>query len=236
MKNLSIIIPCFNEEGNIDNLFNSVEKLIEKNKNLEIIIVENGSTDQSLKKIQEQDLYKKKLIKLVIIDENKGYGFGIMQGVYSASGKYISWCHADMQTTPQDVVNAFLYNFEKLEEQKLVIKGKRINRNYFDQIFTLGMSVLASLIFGKKLSDINAQPKIFPKEFINHMKYPPNDFSLDVYFLVTAIQNNYKIIEHTVNWNQRTSGEAKGGGSLKLKLNLTIQTIKCIIKMKKNNL
>ena len=68
------------------------------------------------------------------------------------------------------------------------------------------------------------------------MKYPPNDFSLDVYFLVTAIQNNYKIIEHTVNWNQRASGEAKGGGSLKLKLNLTIRTIKCIIKMKKNNL
>ena len=57
-----------------------------------------------------------------------------------------------------------------------LVKRKRINRNYFDQIFTIRMTILATIIFGKKLSDINAMPKLFPRSFIKCMKKPPNDF------------------------------------------------------------
>ena len=65
------------------------------------------------------------------------------------------------------------------------------------------MSVLATLVFGKKLNDINAMPKIFPRKFIKYMKNAPFDFSLDVYFLVIATQKKYKIIEKMMKslWN-----------------------------------
>ena len=106
MKNLSIVIPCYNEEGNILGLFNNLEKLINLNSNLEIIIVDNGSTDNSLAKIKDHSLYKKKLIKLVLVEKNLGYGNGIMSGIYKSSTKYISWCHADLQIDPLDVYNA----------------------------------------------------------------------------------------------------------------------------------
>jgi glycosyltransferase involved in cell wall biosynthesis len=234
MKNLSIVIPCYNEEGNILELFNNLEKLINLNNNLEIIIVDNGSTDSSLAKIKDHSLYKNKLIKLVVVEKNLGYGNGIMSGIYKSSTKYISWCHADLQTPPQYACDAFKKNFDKLEKQKVIIKGKRVNRDIFDQLFTFGMSIVASLLFGNKLTDINAQPKIFSRQFLSLLKNPPNDFSLDVYLMVVAIQNQYKIIEYPVSWDQRVAGEAKGGGSIKAKIRITIQTLKCILNLKKN--
>tara|TARA_Y100000996_G_C22510569_1_gene638199 strand:- start:467 stop:1183 length:717 start_codon:yes stop_codon:yes gene_type:complete len=237
MIDLSIVIPCYNEEDNISFLFKNLKKLISKHKKrIEIIIVENGSTDKTRSKIQKDILFKSKKIKLVLIDKNKGYGHGIMTGVKKSKGNYVSWCHADMQTKPQDVFNAFYKNKLNLKKFRSVVKGKRINRNYFDQIFTIGMSILASLTFGRKLTDINAMPKLFPKSFIRYMKNPPNDFSLDVYFLVIAAIKKYKIIEHEVNWNDRKYGEAKGGGSIKAKFNLTIQTLKRIHQLKNSNI
>ena len=237
MIDLSIVIPCYNEEGNVKNLFKSLEKLLTKSKKkIEVIIVENGSTDQTRSKIKNEYLFRNKKIKLILIDKNKGYGHGIMTGVNKSRGKYVSWCHADLQTKPQDVFNAFSNNLDNLNKFKSVVKGKRINRDYFDQIFTIGMSILASIIFGKKLKDINAMPKLFPRGFIKYMKNAPNDFSLDVYFLVIATKENYKIIEHEVNWDERKYGEAKGGGSIKAKFNLTLQTLKRIIQLKYRNI
>lgn len=237
MVDLSIIIPCYNEEDNIKDLFKSLQKLLIKNKKkIEIIIVENGSTDKTRSKIKNEILYKNKKIKLILINKNRGYGHGIMTGVNRSKGKYISWCHADLQTKPQDVFNAFSYNLENLNKLRSVVKGKRINRDYFDQIFTIGMSILATLIFGKKLTDINAMPKLFPREFTKYMKEPPEDFSLDVYFLMIATREKYKIIEHEVKWDERKYGEAKGGGSIKAKLKITIQTIKRILQLKYSNM
>ena len=233
MENLSIIIPCYNEEDNISSLFNNLENLKKSYNNLEIIIVDNGSTDHSLEKIKNHHLYKNKLIRLVIVEKNIGYGNGIMSGVCQSTSNYISWCHADLQTPPEYACVAFEKNFYKLEREKIIIKGKRLNRDILDQIFTFGMSVIASLLFGKRLTDINAQPKIFSRKFLNLLNNPPLDFSLDVYLLVVALQNQYKIIEYPVSWNQRVAGEAKGGGSIKAKIRITIQTLKCILNLKK---
>ena len=66
MKILSIVLPCYNESKNLNNLLNSLEKL-KKNTDLEIIVVENGSTDNSLVKIKNHTIYKSNSIKLVEI-------------------------------------------------------------------------------------------------------------------------------------------------------------------------
>ena len=126
------------------------------------------------------------------IEKNIGYGHGIMAGVNVASGNYIGWCHADWQTEPIDILNAYTKNLNAIENELCVIKGLRKNRNFFDSMFTFGMSLFASIIFLKKINDINAQPKIFPKTFLNYLKEYPKDFSLDLYFLVMAKINNYR--------------------------------------------
>ncbi len=232
MNKLSIIIPCYNEDKNIFPLFEKIKKILENNYFIEIIIVDNGSTDDTNKNIMSSDLYKEKKINILKIEKNIGYGHGIMSGVNIAVGQYIGWCHADLQTEPSDVLNAYMNNIEKLSNQNCIIKGLRKNRNFFDSIFTFGMSVFASFMFKKKINDINAQPKLFPRSFLNYMKDYPKDFSLDLFLLVMAKANNYKIIDHEVIMKKRLFGEAKGGGTLKGKIRLIKRTLIYIIKLK----
>ena len=112
MKNLSIIIPCYNESENINILFDKLSELIKFYNDVEIVIVDNGSIDNSITKIKNHNLYKNDLITLVEIDKNIGYGHGIMSGVKKSSAKFIAWCHGDLQTNLTDVYNAFEKNLD----------------------------------------------------------------------------------------------------------------------------
>ena len=147
MKKLSIVIPCYNEEKNIEPLLEKIEELLNLDNNLEIIIVENGSTDNTHNNIINSDLAHKGKIKVYKIEKNIGYGHGIMSGVKIASGEFIGWCHADLQTEPKDIYDAYQKYFELLQNNKIVIKGLRKNRKIFDNFFTFCMSAIASIFF-----------------------------------------------------------------------------------------
>jgi len=233
MTKLSIVIPCYNEEKNVEPLFKKIEELLNLDKDLEIIIVENGSTDNTKNNIFNSHLVHKEKIKVHKIDENIGYGHGIMSGVKVADGEFIGWCHADLQTEPKDVYDAYQKNLDTLKNDRIVIKGLRKNRNFFDNFFTFCMSVIASIIFFRLINDINAQPKLFSKDFKNHLIDYPNDFSLDLYFLIIAKIKNYKIINHNVVLKNRLYNEAKGGGTFKGKIKLIKRTLLYMFNLKK---
>ena len=101
-------------------------------------------------------------------------------------------------------------------------------------MFTFGMTLFTYFLFRVKLNDINAQPKMFHRNFLQFLEDSPKDFSFDFYFLLKAKQNNYKIYESPVIWHNRYAGEAKGGDSIKLKLKLTARTLNYMLKLKKN--
>ena len=233
-KSLSIIIPCYNEQNCILPLFKKIEQLISLDNNLEIIIVDNGSVDDSSFIIKDHILYKQNKIKLVTIKENIGYGHGIMEGLKTSTSNYVSWCHSDLEIDPLFNLSAFKNNKVNLDNEKCMIKGNRIARPILDTLFTFIMSIFASLVFKTRLRDVNAQPKIFKKEFLQLIKAPPVDFSFDLYALVVAKYNNYKIINYPVLVKKRIAGIAKGGGgSIFSKIKLAIKTIKYIFKLRK---
>ena len=84
----------------------------------------------------------------------------------------------------------------------------------------------------RKINDINAQPKLFPKSFVKYMKNFPNDFSLDLFFIIIASINNFKIINYDVIMKKRVYGEAKGGGSISGKFKLIKRTMIYILKLR----
>ena len=231
---ISFIIPCFNEEKNIEKLFDKLDLLLNKysNENIEIVIVNNGSTDNSETLIKQHNIYKKKKINLLTIEKNIGYGDGIYKGINHSNGEILCWFHADLQFDPFDAIKIYQKYKLNLYDQKIMIKGKRINRSLFDSFFTFGMSLFTLLLFGKKINDINAQPKMFNRSFLKLVKNPPIDFSYDVYFLLIATKNNIKINEYPVKWYDRNAGIAKGGGSFKLKVSLTLRTIRFMFNLK----
>ena len=232
---ISLIIPCFNEEQNIEKLFNKLDLLIKEysNEDIEVVVVNNGSTDNSESLIKQQNLYIKKRINLLTIEKNIGYGDGINKGINYSKGEIICWFHADLQFDPFDAIKIYQKYKLDLYNQKVMIKGKRINRSLFDSFFTYGMSLFTLFLFGKKINDINAQPKMFNRSFLKLVESPPIDFSYDIYFLLIATKNNIKINEHPVVWYDRNAGIAKGGGSIKLKIKLTLRTLKFMFNLKR---
>ena len=120
MNKLSIVIPCYNEEKNINPLFEKIEELLDIDRNLEIIIVNNGSTDNTKKNIINSNLAREGKIIIHEIKENIGYGYGIMSGVKISTGQFIGWCHADLQSEPKDFKTGSLSSRSSLNSNENV--------------------------------------------------------------------------------------------------------------------
>ena len=229
-NSLSLIIPCYNEQDNLSLLFKKLLKIQAKFN--EIILVDNGSTDDTSLIIENFIKNHNSCIKVLKIKKNIGYGHGIMSGVRKSSGEIVAWTHADLQTDPADVVDAYQAFISKNGDRNFILKGKRKKRKFFDNLFTSLMSVVSSIAFNIKLSDINAQPKMFSKDFIKYIDNAPNDFSLDLFILVKAIKMNYTILEYPVIFKNRNYGISKGGGSLFGKVKLTLRTLSYINRLR----
>ena len=231
---LSVILPCYNESSNIVGIISSIKSALQGRNDVEIILVDNGSTD-STPQVLEQALQGEhnKQFKTLRIEKNIGYGHGIMEGVRIASGEVIAWTHADLQTDPADVLEAYKIFVDHPEYPNCILKGRRVGRNPLDTLFTGGMSVLSTLLLREHFSDVNAQPKMFHRNFLEKLTESPKDFSLDLYLLYQARVQKYQILEHHVNFGKRLFGESKGGGTLKGKLRLIQRTWKYMIKLKR---
>lgn len=230
MKDLSLIIPCYNEEDNIPLIVKRCREIKPEDFSMEVLLVNNGSKDKTAYRISEltagDDFFR-----MVEVKENKGYGFGILSGLEQAEGKFLAWTHADMQTDPFDVIKGYQLIKNKNNEQ-VFVKGSRKKRAFVPWLFTFGMSVVAFLKLKTWLPDIGAQPKIFSKEFFeNHLKNKaPNDFALDLFAMYQAKKHG-KIITFPVVFLKRLHGEAKGGGNLKTRIKVTQRVIKFIFEM-----
>lgn len=211
---LSVVIPCYNEEKNIPTVLKNFARSFEGRSDLELVIVDNGSRDESARVIEEETRrHGYGFVRKVRVEKNQGYGFGILAGLKEAWGDLLAWTHADLQTDPADVLKAYrLYLNEAGKGAGVLVKGFRRNRALSERIFSFGMQTLASLTLGAPLSEINAQPKLFPRALYEAMKHPPHDFSLDLYLLYAARRLGYKIVTLDVDFKNRLYGEAKGGG------------------------
>lgn len=97
------------------------------------------------------------------------------------------------------------------------------------------MGLLASIVLGTRLTEVNAQPKLFSKAFFEQFeKQAPNDFSLDLYFLFKAKRHG-SIVDFPVFFSKRVAGEAKGGSgsSFKTRWKLIKRSFKYIFELKK---
>jgi glycosyltransferase involved in cell wall biosynthesis len=234
LPSLSIVIPCYNEAKNIPLIVARFREIAISEYNVEVVLVNNGSTDDTIDVLQKEIRDKENIFTVVTVFKNRGYGHGILSGLAKAKGDVLAWTHADMQTDPLDVFKAF----DKYVQSGLsmaFVKGARRNRAIVPYIFTTGMGVFASLALGIPLRDIGAQPKLFGRDFYNqYLKdRAPEDFSLDLYAQYWAAREG-KIEEIPVYFAKRVYGEAKGGGSLKTRIKVTIRVIKFILKMRRD--
>lgn len=210
---LSVIVPCYNEEKNIPALLEHFAAAFAKEDGVELILVDNGSTDFTGQIIDEViKIRGYRFARKIRIPKNRGYGYGILAGLSEAKGGVLAWTHADLQTDPADVLRAYsLYREQAEKNPRAIVKGHRKNRKAGEKFFSFGMQLTASAALGIWLEEVNAQPKLFPRGFYDSLKDPPHDFSLDLYLLYTARKLGYKILSLPVYFKKRRHGESKGG-------------------------
>ncbi len=123
---LSISIPFYNEEDNVENVIDDLNRVLDKSRiNYEIIAVNNGSYDNTgsiLEKIKSKD----KRVKVITVKKNIGYGYGIIQGLKNSNGRIIGFFDGDAQVKA-DIIPLL---YRKLKDDSIfLVKVKRIERN-----------------------------------------------------------------------------------------------------------
>jgi polyisoprenyl-phosphate glycosyltransferase len=223
MIKYSIILPCFNESENISILLEKFNQFAPQQENIEVIIVNNGSTDNT-EELKQEIINKYSFTKWCKIDINKGYGYGIYSGLLQAKGKYIGYTHADLQTDPLDIKKA-IDKIENQEKEYVFVKGMRKGRSFVSKLFSKGLETSSSLILSGKFKEINAQPTIFHRDLMKQVSSPPNHWGLDMYLYYKAMQTNYMFIRFDVVFPKRLYGNSKWAIGIFSRLKLAFQFI-----------
>ena len=225
----SLVIPCYNEAANLPLLLERGKELVVR-LGIEIILVDNGSTD-STTEVLENLLPKYPSCRSIRIEKNQGYGFGIVSGLKAAKGEILGWTHADLQTDPQDAILG-LELFEKHGDD-IFVKGRRYGRPFTDIFFTVGMSVFETLLLARPMWDINAQPNMFSRRFFESWADPPEDFSLDLYTYYRAQICGLKVHRFQVKFGERVHGVSHWNVNWAAKRKFIRRTLDFSLQLKK---
>lgn len=228
---LSIIVPCFNESRNIPLILERFEAVIQR-PDVEAVLVNNGSSDGS-QDVLDRLLPRYPFARTVRVDVNQGYGYGVRAGLKTALGEFVGWTHADLQTDPRDVMKALEIIESSGRSKSIYVKGNRKGRPLFDLFFTIGMSCFESVYLGGVLWDINAQPNIFHRSFMESWQNPPDDFSLDLYALYSARKQKLDIVRFDVLFPERIHGSSSWNTSISAKWKFIRRTLDFSGKLKR---
>lgn len=198
---LSVIIPVYNEAGNISKLNTEIKESISKiTSDFEIIYINDGSMDDSLKEL-------KTLEKVTIINLNRNYGqaTALDAGFRACTGKYVVSLDGDGQNDPADIPLLLT----KLKNENLdVVAGWRKNRkdsNGINMLTYIGRQ-LRHILTSDVVHDTGCTLRVYTKQATECL-----DIGGEMHRYILAILkwNGYKIGEEVVNHRSRTIGHSK---------------------------
>lgn len=157
-KKLSIVIPIYDESAYIIRCLENVTQVNLPNFEKEIIVMNDGSTDDTLDLIEKFN-QKNTKIKIISLEINQGKGEALKKGIQAATGEFVIIQDGDLEYDPSDYL-AILSEFGNKETNVVYgsrILGAKIYHNYSANIFFLTGGILLTktinCIFGTKLTD-----------------------------------------------------------------------------------
>ena len=206
--NLSIIIPVFNEETTILEILNRVN-VLKKNCQIEVIVINDGSNDNSKKIIESNPQYYSKFIDLKV---NSGKGKAVIEGIKSCTSDYILIQDADLEYNPQDIVNFIAENnkngFDIIMGSRF-IGNKRTVLHFWHMLGNKFITFLFNFLNNTTFSDIYCCYCMLKKDLINVKKLNCHGWGQQAEILTYAVNNKTKIFEIGVNYHGRNYDEGK---------------------------
>ncbi|MBT3712484.1 MAG: glycosyltransferase family 2 protein, partial [Anaerolineae bacterium] len=223
---LSLVIPVYNEEESLPLLFDAIHKALDSlPRTWEVILVDDGSSDQSLNVLKTLAEKDPEHIRVVAFRRNFGQTAAMAAGIDHASGEIIVLLDADLQNDPADIPMML----EKLDEGYDVVSGWRVKRKDTFITRTLPSRMangLISRVTGVELHDYGCTLKVYRREVLTGFKLYGE---MHRFIPVFAHSVGAKIIEVPVNHHPRRFGETKYGLNRTLKVLLDLFTVKFLL-------
>ena len=163
---LSIVIPCFNEEENLIILLKEIKSSLKGIvKNYEVIFVDDGSTDSSFKILEKIYSSNKKTVKVIKLKKNFGQTFSWNIGFKNSSGKYIITMDCDLQNDPNDIKKLL----DEIKKGYDVVSGWRFARqdNLSKKFYSSISNFIRRNIIEDNIHDAGCSLKIYKRELLN---------------------------------------------------------------------
>ncbi len=202
---ISIVIPIYNEEANIDKLTESILAALSDVK-YEVLFINDGSTDNSEKEIEEK-IKVNSHIKLINLRRNYGQTAAMQAGFDHSKGEIIVPMDGDLQNDPKDIPILI----DKINEGYDVVSGwrkTRLDKKYTRILPSKIANILISKISGIHLHDYGCTLKAYRKEILAEIKlYGEMHRFIPIY----ASWEGAKVTEVAVRHHSRIAGKTKYG-------------------------
>jgi glycosyltransferase involved in cell wall biosynthesis len=203
---LSIIVPAYNEEKTISDVLNNVKKIrLPDGVDKEIIVIDDGSTDDTYKILQKID-------EIVVTrnKKNSGKGFAARKGISLSTGDVIVFQDADMEYHPEQIPMLLK---EVLEGEDIVYGSRFIGKidgmSFSHLVGNRIISLATSILYGQNLTDTETCYKMFRKDTLKDIKLVTNRFGLEPEITAKFLKRGFNIKEIPINYRGRSKSEKK---------------------------
>lgn len=210
MSTLSILIPIFNEARTIEPLAVALSELPSGFIH-EIVIVDDGSSDGSAKKLH-QILLEKGITCKLVTKKNGGKGTAIISGIPECSGTHMVIFDADLELAASDLVHLFQPVLDGKADVAFGIR-KFSSQSSFTYRYVMGNRVLShyfGILYNHYLSDIMCGGKLLPLDLWRELHLKFHGFTTEAEIAAKVWSAGYTPWEVTINYSPRTREEGKG--------------------------
>ena len=224
---ISVVIPIFNEESYVINILEKVNDK-KKNFNLEIIVIDDGSTD-STKKILED--YKNLYDFLISYEQNKGKGYALREGFKKCTGDIILIQDADLEYDPEDykiLIDPFINkNADLVLGSRFKGDGPKRLLNFHHRIANFIITLLVNIFTNINFSDVETCYKVIKKSRLDKISLKEDGFSFEIELIMKLSKLELNIYEVGISYSGRTYEQGK-----KIRLKDAFTAIYSIFKYK----
>ena len=201
---LSVIVPVFNEENTVAQV---IKKLLFQKEVGEIVVVDDGSIDNTLKEI-----HKRKDKRLRVFSKgNGGKGSAICYGLTKVTGEYVLIQDADLEYDPEDIP-ALLEPVRKGKAK--VIYGSRflgphLNLLYWHRVGNSLLNFFVNILYNTTLSDTETCYKLLPVKLMKELNICSNNFDIEPEITCKVLKRGISIYEVPISYVGRTYSAGK---------------------------
>jgi glycosyltransferase involved in cell wall biosynthesis len=203
---LSIILPCLNEEKSIGLCLKEISEVIKKNSlKAEVLVIDNGSTDKTIEEIKKYQNIIKNL--RIIIEEKQGYGNSCLSGFNNAIGKIFFIADADYTYNFSEITNFI----KEMRNGAEMVVGNRFSNGIKKESMSwhhryIGnpfLSFLVKLFFKVKINDIHCGARAIRKESFKRLTLYTSGMEFASEMIIKAAKAGLKIKEIPIDYRPR---------------------------------